>query len=62
MLLDVDLLAIILYQRGISSGDFVSIFMTNSPEMVFTICAVSKLGAVPALINAALRRELSRGG
>jgi len=29
--------------------------MTNSPEMVFTIYALSKLGAVPALINSALR-------
>jgi acyl-coenzyme A synthetase/AMP-(fatty) acid ligase len=55
--LDVDKLAAILQQQGISEGDFVSVFMTNSPEMVITICAISKLGAVPGLINAALRSE-----
>jgi len=31
--------------------------MTNSPEMVFTIIALTKLGAVPALINIALRSK-----
>ena len=29
--------------------------MTNSPEMIITILALSKLGAVAALINSALR-------
>lgn len=35
----------------------VAIFMTNSPEMVFTYVALSKLGAVPAMINNALRSQ-----
>jgi len=31
--------------------------MTNTPEMVFTIYALSKLGAAPALVNTALRHQ-----
>lgn len=54
---EVDRLAWILRERGVKSGDFVAVFMTNSPEMVFTIFAVAKLGAVAGLINATLRRE-----
>lgn len=41
--------------RDVQPGDFVAVFTTNSPEMVVTIYALSKLGAVAALINTALR-------
>jgi acyl-CoA synthetase (AMP-forming)/AMP-acid ligase II len=44
-----------LHARGIRAGDFVAIFTTNSPEMVFTIYALAKLGAVAAMINTNLR-------
>jgi acyl-CoA synthetase (AMP-forming)/AMP-acid ligase II len=29
----------------------------NSPEMIFALCAISKLGAAPAMINTALRSD-----
>lgn len=43
--------------RGIGKGDMVAVFTTNSPEMVITCLALSKLGAVAALINTNLRGE-----
>src|SRR4051794_13390332 len=49
-----DGLAEILRARGVSNGDFVAVFMTNSPEMVFVLLALSKIGGIPALINTAL--------
>ncbi|KAF2435254.1 bifunctional fatty acid transporter and acyl-CoA synthetase [Tothia fuscella] len=54
---EVDALAEILHRNGVGFGSFVAVFMTNSPEMVFTIIAIAKLGAVPALINIALRSQ-----
>ncbi|KAM0331296.1 hypothetical protein ACHAQA_002966 [Verticillium albo-atrum] len=48
-------LAVIFQRQGVSNGDVVAVFATNSPEMVFTLAATSKLGAVPALINTALQ-------
>lgn len=54
---EVDSLAEILHRNGVGPGAFVAVFMTNSPEMVFTILALAKLGAVPALINIALRSK-----
>ncbi|KAH6676983.1 putative bifunctional fatty acid transporter/acyl-CoA synthetase [Plectosphaerella plurivora] len=48
-------LAVIFQRQGVSNGDVVAVFATNSPEMVFTIAAASKLGAIPALINTALQ-------
>jgi acyl-CoA synthetase (AMP-forming)/AMP-acid ligase II len=53
-------LAEILHRNGVGPGSFVAVFMTNSPEMVFTILALAKLGAVPALINIALRSKSSQ--
>lgn len=55
---EVDALAEILWEHGVREGDFVAIMTTNSPEMVFVICALAKLGAAPAMVNTALRREL----
>jgi acyl-CoA synthetase (AMP-forming)/AMP-acid ligase II len=48
-------MAEILYRHGVRAGAFVAVFMTNSPEMVFVMLALAKLGAVPAMINIALR-------
>lgn len=42
---------------GVKNGDIVALFMTNSPEMVFTVYALTRLGAAPALINNALRDD-----
>lgn len=54
---EVDALAEILWEHGVREGDFVATMTTNSPEMVFVICALAKLGAAPAMVNTALRRE-----
>jgi acyl-coenzyme A synthetase/AMP-(fatty) acid ligase len=50
-----DGLAEIIHARGVKNGDFVAVFMTNSPEMVFVLLALSKIGGIPALINHSLR-------
>jgi acyl-coenzyme A synthetase/AMP-(fatty) acid ligase len=52
--LETDRLAGLLTGWEVKSGDIVAVFATNSPEMVFAIAAVTKLGAIPALINSAL--------
>lgn len=53
----VDELAVGLRDLGVQNGDIVAVFMTNCPEMVFTVYALTKLGAAPALINNALRDD-----
>lgn len=53
----VDELALGLRDLGVKDGDIVAVFMTNSPEMVFTVYALTRLGAAPALINNALRDD-----
>ncbi|KAL4939522.1 hypothetical protein BDV06DRAFT_198754 [Aspergillus oleicola] len=52
-----DRLATLLREKGVQKGDFVAVFTTNSPEMVTIIYALSKLGAVAALINVNLRDD-----
>lgn len=52
---DVYRLSAFLESEGIKEGDSVAVFMTNSPEMIITILALSKLGAVFGLININLR-------
>jgi acyl-CoA synthetase (AMP-forming)/AMP-acid ligase II len=42
---------------GIKDGDIVAVFMNNSPEMIVTVLALTRLGAAPALINNALRDD-----
>ena len=51
----VDRMAALLKSRDIKPGDTVGVFTTNSPEMVMTVYALSKLGAVAAMINTNLR-------
>ena len=55
MVLEVDHLSMMLRNLGVIDGEHVAVFMSNTPEMVFTVYALTRLGAVPALINAALR-------
>lgn len=54
---DVHRLAAFLSENGIQSKDIIAVFTTNSPEMVITILALSKLGAVAGLINTNLRDD-----
>jgi acyl-CoA synthetase (AMP-forming)/AMP-acid ligase II len=51
-------LAAFLVRNGVRKGDFIAVFTTNSPEMIITILALSKLSAVSALINTNLRGTL----
>ncbi|KAG9237165.1 putative bifunctional fatty acid transporter/acyl-CoA synthetase [Amylocarpus encephaloides] len=54
---EVNKLAAFLENEGVRRGDYVAVFMSNSPEMVITILALSKLGAIAALINISLRDD-----
>ncbi|KAH8594927.1 putative bifunctional fatty acid transporter/acyl-CoA synthetase [Bisporella sp. PMI_857] len=49
-----------LSEKGIQDKEIVAVFTTNSPEMYVTALALSKLGAVAALINTNLRDETFR--
>lgn len=51
----VDVLALGLMELGVRDGDIVAVFMSNCPEMVFVVYALTKIGAAPALLNNALR-------
>ncbi|KAJ5604611.1 hypothetical protein N7510_009765 [Penicillium lagena] len=53
----VDRFAALLHARDMKTGDFVGVFTTNSPEMVIILYALSKLGAVAAMINTNLRDD-----
>ena len=56
----VDRFAALLHARGVKEGDFVGVFTTNSPEMVVTLYALAKLGAIAAMINTYLRGQQFR--
>ena len=58
---DVDRFAAYLAENvGVEAGTYVAVFMSNSPEMVLSILALSKLGAVAALVNVNLRDQTLR--
>jgi acyl-CoA synthetase (AMP-forming)/AMP-acid ligase II len=48
-------MAVFFHEKNVRVGMCVGVFMSNSPEMVIAILALSKLGAVAGLINSALR-------
>ncbi|KAJ5780295.1 hypothetical protein N7457_005455 [Penicillium paradoxum] len=52
-----DRMAALLKGRDVKAGDTVAVFTSNSPEMVVTLYALSKLGAVSAMINTNLRDD-----
>jgi len=51
----VDILSAYLHSRGIEKGDKVALFMRNSPEFIYTVFALSKLGAVSVPVNTFLK-------
>jgi long-chain acyl-CoA synthetase len=51
----VDTLSAYLHSRGVKKGDNVALFMRNSPEFIYTVFALSKLGAVAVPINTFLK-------
>jgi len=52
-----DVLAGVLAKKGVKQGDRVALFLRNSPEFVYAIFAVSKLGAILVPINTFLKAE-----
>jgi len=52
-----DKLAVLLSKNGIKAGDKVALFLRNSPEFVYSIFAISKLGAVIVPINTFLKED-----
>jgi len=53
----VDRLAGFLVDKGVKEGDKVALFLRNSPEFIYTIFAVSKLGAVLVPVNTFLKED-----
>ena len=63
----IDAVASFLLEKGIGKGDVVAINLPNTPECIFTIYAVNKLGAVayvthPLLPVEALRKGIKESG
>jgi len=54
---NVDRLAVFLTQKGIKEGDRVALFLRNSPEFIYTVFAVSKIGAISVPVNTFLKSE-----
>ncbi|MNF72749.1 Long-chain-fatty-acid--CoA ligase [compost metagenome] len=46
-----------LISQGIGKGDVVAVFIENRPELLVTILAVAKVGAVSALVNTSQSRD-----
>ncbi|MCV5720707.1 AMP-binding protein, partial [Escherichia coli] len=43
--------------QGIRKGDVVAVFIENRPELLVTILAVAKTGAISALLNTSQTRD-----
>ncbi len=52
-----DTLAAVLAEQGVKRGDRVALFLRNSPEFVYAIFAVSKLGAILVPVNTFLKAD-----
>ena len=52
-----DKLASFLSQKGVKKSDKVALFLRNSPEFVYAIFAISKLGAIIVPINTFLKED-----
>ena len=57
ILVKADKLAGVLSQKGVKRGDRVALFLRNSPEFVYAIFAVSKLGAILVPVNTFLKSD-----
>jgi len=53
----VDKFAAYLNDKGVNEGDKVALFLRNSPEFIYSIFAVAKLGAILVPINTFLKEE-----
>jgi len=52
-----DRLAAVLSRQGVKEGDRVALFLRNSPEFVYSVFAISKLGAVIVPVNTFLKED-----
>jgi len=52
-----DKLASVLVQKGVKRGDRVALLLRNSPEFVYSIFAISKIGAIIVPVNTFLKEE-----
>ena len=52
-----DKLAAFLVDKGVKEGDKVALFLRNSPEFIYSIFAVSKVGAILVPVNTFLKDE-----
>ena len=52
-----DKLAAFLVEKGVQEGDKVALFLRNSPEFIYSIFAISKIGAILVPINTFLKEE-----
>ena len=52
-----DKLAAFLSKKGVKEGDKVALFLRNSPEFIYSIFAMSKIGAILVPINTFLKEE-----
>jgi long-chain acyl-CoA synthetase len=57
LLKKIDTLAVFLAQKGVKEGDKVALFLRNSPEFIYAIFAISKIGAIIVPINTFLKEE-----
>lgn len=53
----VERLAAYLVQQGVKEGEKVAIFMRNTPEFLYSIFAISKIGAIVVPINTFLKED-----
>ena len=49
-----------LISRGVGRGDHVAVMLPNSPEIVYTVFALARIGAVAVPVNTAHRGEMLR--
>jgi long-chain acyl-CoA synthetase len=57
ILKNVDALAAFLADKGVKKGDKVALFLRNSPEFIYSIFAMSKIGAILVPVNTFLKEE-----
>ncbi len=57
LLQKVDIVAGFLKENNIQKGDKVALFLRNSPEFIYSVFAISKLGAIVVPINTFLKEE-----
>ena len=57
LLENVDRLAAFLTAKGIGEGDKVALFLRNSPEFIYTVFAISKIGAIVVPVNTFLKED-----